>query len=78
MKEISIDLNGFIYKYVFSQIRNLNSGFFEILEDLKNDEYINEEIYARVRKKWLDKSNIVLRALDDQLREVDFSLKSNK
>lgn len=75
---LQVDLGSFMSKFILAHVKSLSVGFFEILEDLKSDGYVNEEVYKRCRKKILDRAGAVTRLLENQLDEVEFKFKGKE
>ncbi len=58
------------------KIRNLSKNFLEILEDTRDD--VNNspsELYARGRKRVLDRMNDLIRELEDEFKNLNITLK---
>ena len=57
------------------KIRHLSKNFLEILEDTRDDRNNSPyELYARGRKRVLDRMNELLRELEDEFKKFDIKL----
>jgi hypothetical protein len=58
------------------KITNIYKNFFFILEDLSDSGYnINEETYAKIRKRVLDNSNDAIREIEEFFNTIEINLK---
>jgi predicted esterase YcpF (UPF0227 family) len=58
------------------KITNIYKNFFFILEDLSDSGYnINEETYAKIRKRVLDNANDAIREIEEYFNTIDINLK---
>jgi len=58
------------------KITNIYKNFFFILEDLSDSGYnINEEAYAKIRKRILDNANDAIREIEEYFNTIDINLK---
>ena len=58
------------------KITNIYKNFFFILEDLSDHGCnINEETYAKIRKRVLDNSNDAIREIEEFFSTIDINLK---
>lgn len=58
------------------KITNIYKNFFFILEDLSDSGYnINEETYAKIRKRVLDNANDAIREIEEYFNTIDVNLK---
>jgi predicted esterase YcpF (UPF0227 family) len=58
------------------KITNIYKNFFFILEDLSDSGYnINEEAYAKIRKRVLDNANDAIREIEEYFNTIDINLK---
>ena len=58
------------------KITNIYKNFFFILEDLSDHGCnINEETYAKIRKRILDNANDAIREIEEYFNTIDINLK---
>jgi predicted esterase YcpF (UPF0227 family) len=58
------------------KITNIYKNFFFILEDLSDSGYnLNEETYAKIRKRVLDNANDAIREIEEYFNTIDINLK---
>jgi hypothetical protein len=58
------------------KITNIYKNFFFILEDLSDSGYnLNEEAYAKIRKRILDNANDAIREIEEYFNTIDINLK---
>ena len=58
------------------KITNIYNNFFFILEDLSDSGYnLNEETYAKIRKRVLDNANDAIREIEEYFNTIDINLK---
>jgi len=75
MNQVTINLDGFVCRYLSREIKKLYLSHLYQLEDLLKEGLISEQKYNILRKRCLDSGNECVRACDDQLKEFSFSLK---
>lgn len=71
---MNLDLNKFISGFVYKEVKKLYLSFLYILEDLRNDCIISEDVFIKLRKRVLDYGNNCHRNIHEQLENLDIKL----